>query len=79
MVCLTISYVIYDNRSLVIATAVSTGLAFCLGRIYALTMLYTLNNRSSLKRGSANGGETSNTMTGIRERLPGILELTAEA
>jgi len=50
--------------------------AFCLGRIYALTMLYNLNNRSSIKGGSAitDGGHsgeigTSMNMTGIRECL----------
>jgi hypothetical protein len=32
----------------------SGGLVFCEGRIYALTMLYNLNNRSSRKHGSAN-------------------------
>jgi len=49
---------------------------FCLGRIYALTMLYNLNNRSSIKGGLVitNGGhseEIGNTMnmTGIRECL----------
>jgi len=47
---------------------------FCVGRIYALTMLYNLNNRSSIKGGPVitNGdhsGEIDNSMnmTGIRE------------
>ena len=63
--------------------AVPNGIIYCLGRVYALTMLYNLNYRSSLKHrdGSANTNEanslqTRNTMNitnGICECLHGIL------
>jgi len=41
-----------------------TGFSYCLGRIYTLTMLYNLNNRSSLRYGSANTNDahSDNTM-----------------
>ena len=65
-------------------TAEAVGVVTCLGRIYALTMLYNLNYRSSLRHGPANvisthSLETGNTMNGIRECLPSILELLAQS
>jgi len=53
----------------------------CLGRVYALTMLYNLNYRSSLNQGSTDINathdlETSQTMkitNGIRKCLPDII------
>jgi len=61
-------------------TAVPAGIAYCLGRVYTLTMLYNLNNRSSLKHGLTNTNDTygreisnaTNTMNEICECLPGI-------
>jgi hypothetical protein len=54
---------------------VSTGFAYCFARIYSLTMLYNLNNRNSLRHGSANAndahrGNTMSIMTEIRACLP---------
>jgi hypothetical protein len=48
-------------------TYLSTGVMLCLGRVYALTMLYNLNYRSSLNQGSTDINathdlETSQTM-----------------
>jgi len=37
---------------------VPAGIAYCLGRVYTLTMLYNLNNRSSLKHGLTNANDT---------------------
>jgi hypothetical protein len=64
-----------DDLSLVIVIVVWIGFAYCLGRIYTLTMLYNLNNRSSLKHESANTndahrGNTMSIMTEIRACLP---------
>ena len=66
------------DLSLVIVIVVATGFAYGLTRIHTLTMLYNLNNRSSLKHGSANTndahrGNTMSIMTEIRACLPGIL------
>ena len=64
------------DLSLVIVIVVSTGFAYCISRIYTLTMLYNLNNRSSLRHRSANDAHRGNTMsilTEIRACLPGIL------
>ena len=67
-----------DDLSLVIMIVVSTGFAFCLGQIYTLTMLYNLNNRSSLRHRSANTndvhrGNTMSIMTEICPCLPSVL------
>jgi len=72
-----------DDLSLVIVIVVSSGFAYCLARIYTLTMLYNLNNRSSLRQESANTndahrGNTMNITTEIRACLPGILLLPTE-
>jgi len=68
-------------------TAEAVGVVICLGRTYALTMLYNLNYRSSLRHGPAHAdgahnlepGNTMNFVNIICECLPGILELPAEA
>jgi hypothetical protein len=62
----------------------SSGFAYCLARIYTLTMLYNLNNRSSLRQESGNTndvhrGNTMSITTEIRACLPGILSLPADA
>jgi len=44
---------------------VSSAFVFCLGRVYALTMLYNLNNRSSLKQGWDAGSTEVNNTTNI--------------
>jgi len=67
-----------DDLSLVIVIVVATGFAYGLARIHTLTMLYNLNNRSSLKHGSANTndahrGNTMSIMTEICVCLQGIL------
>jgi len=48
---------------------VSTGFAYCFARIYSLTMLYNLNNRNSLRHGSANANDAhrGNTMSIMTE------------
>jgi hypothetical protein len=61
-----------DDWSSAFSTAVSGGFAFCLGRVYALTMLYNLNNRDALEHGSTNTddthhGETNNNMNVLNE------------
>ena len=72
-----------DDWSLVIATvtAAATAFSFCEGRVFALTMLYNLNNRRSLNCGSVNTSDarcadssnTINVMKEICEYLPTIL------
>jgi hypothetical protein len=47
---------------------------FCLGRVYTLTMLYNLNNRSS-RSANVSSEETSNALRGISEYLAGVLSL----
>ena len=59
-------------------------LIYCLGQVYALTMLYNLNNRNSLRQGPVNTSDgemdnTTNIMNGIRECLHSLLEHTADA
>jgi len=62
---ITLILFLIDNES-----NVPTGFAFCLARVYSLTMFYNLNNRSSFKHGSAdtnnaNSGGISNFLNGL--------------
>ena len=49
--------------------AVSAGIVFCISRVYSLTMLYNLNNRSALtqRSGGANSRQTGDTMNAVCE------------
>jgi len=65
-----------DWSLVIVIPAGPPGFTFCLGRVYALTMLYNLNNRRTLKSGSASNGDgrnTTNIMNGLCEYLLGAL------
>jgi hypothetical protein len=54
---------------------VSTGVMFCLGRVSALTMLYNLNYRCSLRQASADTDnvQTANITNKIREWVSSMI------
>ena len=80
MVSLSDNMLIYSRMIDPFSSAVPTGFAFCLARVYSLTMFYNLNNRSSFKHGSAdtnnaNSGGISNFLNGLCECLPAYWNL----
>ncbi|KAJ7601562.1 hypothetical protein B0H17DRAFT_998455 [Mycena rosella] len=66
-ICVLVTFLIDTNAN------ICTGLAFTLGRLYTLTILFNLNNRRILKDGVESGSaRNNNTPTGADISLHGI-------